>query len=198
MNIFPVTLEGKFVRLEPQSDKHIGDYLVASEPEEIWTYLPFGPFKTVEEWRRMLHWGDSQPPPMKSLWFAIIRQSDGHAIGATGYNYIFYTDCAVEIGGTWLHPSVWRTPINTECKYLMLRHAFETIGCIRVQFKTDARNTRSQRAIERLGAVKEAVLRNHMITRGGFVRDSFVYSILDTEWHAVKSRLEGFLNRPYA
>ncbi len=127
-----------------------------------------------------------------------MRRVDERAVGATGYNQIFHADCAVEIGGTWLHPSVWRTAINTECKYLMLRHAFESLGCTRVQLKTDARNLRSQRAIERLGAVKEAVLRKHMITRGGFVRDSFVYSILDREWHAVKSRLEGFLNRPYA
>ncbi len=198
MNILPITLEGKFVRLEPQSEKHITGYLAASEPEEIWTYLPFGPFKSVEEWRKMLEWSDSQPLPRKSLWFAIIRRADERVVGATGYNQIFHADCAVEIGGTWLHPSVWRTAINTECKYLMLRHAFELLGCTRVQLKTDARNLRSQRAIERLGAVKEAVLRKHMITRGGFVRDSFVYSILDREWHAVKSRLEGFLNRPYA
>jgi RimJ/RimL family protein N-acetyltransferase len=198
MNISPITLDGKFVRLEPQSEKHIAGYLAISEPEEIWTYLPFGPFKTVEEWQKMLEWSDSQPLPRKSLWFAIIRRTDRHVVGGTGFNQIFYADCAVEIGGTWLHPSIWRTPINTECKYLMLRHAFETHGCTRVQFKTDARNIRSQHAIERLGAVKEAVLRKHMITRGEFVRDSFVYSILDSEWQVVKSRLEGFLNRPYA
>ncbi len=198
MNISPVTLEGKYVRLEPQAVKHIPDFLAASEPEEIWTFLPFGPFKTDDEWQRMLQAGNSQPQPRKGLWFAIVRRADEHAVGATGYNQIFYADCAVEIGGTWLHPSVWRTPINTECKYLMLRHAFETLGCIRVQLKTDARNIRSQRAIDRLGAVKEAVLRKHMITRDGFVRDSFVYSILDTEWHSVKSRLEGFLNRQHA
>lgn len=197
MNIAPVTLEGKFIRLEPQSVKHIPDFLAASEPEEIWTYLPFGPFKTSEEWRRMID-GGSQTLPRRSLWFAIIRRTDEHAIGATGYNQIFHADCAIEIGGTWLHPSVWRTSVNTECKYLMLRHAFETLGCHRVQLKTDARNIRSQRAIERLGAVREAVLRKQMITRGGFVRDSFVYSILDTEWRAVKTRLEGFLNREYA
>lgn len=145
----------------------------------------------------MIH-GGSQTLPLRSLWFAIIRRTDEHVIGATGYNQIFQADCAVEVGGTWLHPSAWRTPVNTECKYLMLGHAFETLGCHRVQLKTDARNIRSQRAIERLGAVREAVLRKQMITRGGFVRDSFVYSILDTEWRAVKTRLEGFLNREYA
>lgn len=197
MNISPVTLEGKFARLEPQSEKHIPNYLTIPESEEIWTYLPFGPFKTAEEWRQMLKWSDAQPLPRKSLWFAIVRRADEYVVGATGYNQIFYLDCAVEIGGTWLHPSCWRTPINTECKYLMLRHAFESLGCVRVQLKTDARNIRSQRAIERLGAVREAVLRKHMLTRGGFARDSFVYSILDNEWRSVKSLLEGFLSRPY-
>lgn len=198
MNISPVTLEGKFVRLEPQAEKHIPDFLSASQPEEIWTYLPFGPFKTAEEWLRMIGGGAMQTHPFRNQWFAIVRQSDEHVVGATGYNFIFHADCAVEIGGTWLHPSCWRTSINTECKYLMLRHAFETLGCHRVQLTTDARNVRSQRAIERLGAVKEAVLRKQMVTRGGFVRDSIVYSILDIEWARVKTRLEGFLNREYA
>jgi len=88
-----------------------------------------------------------------------------------------------------LTPSVWRTAINTECKYLFLRHAFESLGCVRVQLKTDAHNVRSQRAIERLGAVKEGVLRKHMLTRDGFQRDTVMYSIVDTEWRGVKERL---------
>ncbi len=192
MNISPVTLEGKWVRLEPPNENHIPDLLIASEPEEIWTYLPFGPFKTFEEWRVLIERGRSS---LHSLWFTMVRRNDGRAIGQTGYNQIFLKDNGLEIGGTWLNPECWRTPINTECKYLMLRHAFETLGCIRVQLKSDLRNVRSQSAIERLGATKEAVLRKHMITRGGYQRDSVVYSILDTEWQAVKSRLEGFLNR---
>ena len=123
----------------------------------------------------------------------IVRRSDERAIGMTAYLDIHPKDRWLEIGGTWLTPEVQRTAINTECKYLLLRHAFETLGCVRVQLKTDARNLRSQRAIERVGAVKEGVLRKQMLTRGGFQRDTVVYSIIDSEWQKVKARLEGFL-----
>jgi RimJ/RimL family protein N-acetyltransferase len=90
---------------------------------------------------------------------------------------------------------VWRTAVNTECKYLLLRHCFETLGMIRVQLKTDARNLRSQRAIERLGAVREGVLRHHRVLPDGYLRDSVYYSILSGEWPAVRARLEGLLRR---
>ena len=127
--------------------------------------------------------------------FVIVRRSDERAVGMTAYLDIHSRDRWLEIGGTWLTPEMWRTPINTECKYLLLRHAFETLGCVRVQLKTDGRNVQSQRAIERLGAVKEGVLRKHMLTRGGYQRDTVMYSIVDMEWHAVKERLEGFLKQ---
>lgn len=99
----------------------------------------------------------------------------------------------VEIGWTWLARACWRTPLNTECKYLLLKHAFEDWQCIRVQLKTDLRNERSQRAIERLGAVREGVLRKAVIVKDGYQRTSVYYSILDDEWAEVKARLEGFL-----
>jgi RimJ/RimL family protein N-acetyltransferase len=99
-------------------------------------------------------------------------------------------DRGLEIGGTWYGAAYQRTAVNTECKYLLLKHAFEALGCIRVQLKTDSRNERSQRAIERLGAVKEGVLRNHMLLADGHIRHSVMYSILDSEWPAVKARLE--------
>lgn len=190
MNISPITLEGTHVRLEPPAEKHIADLLIAGQATEIWEYLPFGPFKTIEAWRaQFLKWrglmekGESVP-------FVIVRRSDERAVGMTAYLNIARHDRGLEIGGTWLTPSVWRTAINTECKYLLLRHAFEALGCIRVQLKTDARNVRSQRAIERLGAVKEGMLRKHMILHDGFQRDTVMYSIVDTEWSAVKARLE--------
>jgi RimJ/RimL family protein N-acetyltransferase len=100
----------------------------------------------------------------------------------------------LEIGGTWYAVAHQRTAANTECKFLLLKHAFETLGCIRVQFKTDLRNERSQRAIERIGAVKEGVLRNHMIKPDGSLRHSVYYSIIDTEWPAVKQLLEAKLS----
>ena len=113
----------------------------------------------------------------------------------TSYLNISRVDNGLEIGGTWLTPDVWRTAVNTECKYLLLRHAVETLGCIRVQIKTDERNVRSQRAIERLGAVKEGLLRKYQVTHTGHQRNTVMYSIIDTEWPTVKKRLEGMLNR---
>jgi RimJ/RimL family protein N-acetyltransferase len=114
--------------------------------------------------------------------------------GATRYLNIMPKDRGLEIGGTWYGLEFQRSPVNTECKYLLLKHAFETLGCIRVQLKTDLRNERSQKAIERIGAKKEGVLRNHMILPDGRIRHSVFYSILDTEWPDVKKRLEEMLN----
>jgi RimJ/RimL family protein N-acetyltransferase len=122
--------------------------------------------------------------------FAVIHLETGQAIGATRYLEIHTHDQGLEIGGTWYAVNFQRTAVNTECKYLLLKHAFETLGFIRVQFKTDLRNERSQRAIERIGAVKEGVLRKHMILPDGSVRHSVYYSILDDEWPAVKIQLE--------
>jgi RimJ/RimL family protein N-acetyltransferase len=101
----------------------------------------------------------------------------------------------LEIGGTWYGVEFRRTQVNTECKYLLLRQAFEELGCIRVQLKTDSRNERSQRAIERLGAMKEGMFRNHMILPDGYIRHSIYYSIINSEWPEVKSRLEQMLGK---
>ena len=115
--------------------------------------------------------------------------------GATRYLNIMPRDKGLEIGGTWYGTEFQRTVLNTECKYLLLRHAFETLGCIRVQLKTDLRNERSQKAIERIGAVREGVLRNHMILPDGRYRHSVFFSILDAESQEVKKRLEDMMNR---
>jgi RimJ/RimL family protein N-acetyltransferase len=104
------------------------------------------------------------------------------------------SDRGLEIGWTWLNPAHWRSSVNSECKYLLLRHAFETLGAIRVALKTDLRNTRSQAAIERLGAVKEGVLRNHKVVKDCYRRWTVTYSIIDDEWPAVKQRLEKWLD----
>jgi len=125
--------------------------------------------------------------------FTVVLRATGKAIGCTRYMYINIPDRGVEIGGTWYGPEHQRTGVNTECKYLLLRHAFERWGCIRVQLKTDLNNVRSQHAIERLGAVKEGVLRNHMIRPDGTPRDTVMYSIIDREWPLVKARLEGLM-----
>jgi RimJ/RimL family protein N-acetyltransferase len=122
--------------------------------------------------------------------FAIVDLATGRAIGSTRYLDISPHDRHVEIGWTWLGKDYWRTPINTECKYLLLRHAFETLGCIRVSLKTDLRNERSQRAIERIGGVREGVWRRVVVMHDGYQRSSVFYSILDDEWTGVKKRLE--------
>src|SRR5262249_54931679 len=122
--------------------------------------------------------------------FAQVEVTTGRAVGGTTYMNISRRDRGLEIGSTWLGKPWQRTGINTEAKYLLLRHAFEVLGAVRVQLKTDGRNMPSQAAIERLGAVREGVLRKHMLVRDGFIRDTVMYSIIAEEWPAVKLRLE--------
>jgi RimJ/RimL family protein N-acetyltransferase len=128
--------------------------------------------------------------------FAIIHRAGGRAIGSTRYLDIRREHRGLEIGWTWVGTAHQRTSVNTECKYLLLRHAFEELGAVRVQLKTDLRNERSQRAIERIGAVREGVLRKHMALWDGFIRDTVYYSILDSEWPDVRRRLEELLHTP--
>jgi N-acetyltransferase len=193
VNIQPVTLQGRFVRLEPLSLDHVPDLTQAAGDENIWRYMLYGTIRTEKQ---MLAWVQDlldRQAHGSDLPFAVIHLATGKAVGATRYLEVRPVDRGVEIGGTWYGVDYQRTAVNTESKYLLLTHAFERLGCIRVQFKTDLRNERSQRAIERLGAVREGVLRNHMITPEGYFRHSVYYSILDTEWSVVKARLEEML-----
>lgn len=195
MDIQPVTLQGAIVRLEPLSLEHVPQLTEAGRHEEIWRYMLYG---TVTDQDQMRAWVSdllSRQAQGSDLPFAVIHRESAQAIGATRYLNISREHRAVEIGGTWYTPGYQRTGVNTECKYLLLRHAFERLACIRVQLKTDLRNERSQRAIERIGAVKEGVLRNHMITPDGSIRHSVYYSIIDSEWPQVKARLEAMLLR---
>jgi RimJ/RimL family protein N-acetyltransferase len=130
-----------------------------------------------------------------ALPFTVMHKPTGKPIGCTRYMSIDAGNRGVEIGGTWYGLEYQRTAVNTECKYLLLRHAFEAWACIRVQLKTDLNNVRSQAAIERIGAVREGVLRNHMIRPDGTTRHSVIYSILDSEWPEVQARLQGLLQR---
>jgi RimJ/RimL family protein N-acetyltransferase len=131
----------------------------------------------------------------EALPFAVIDRETGRAIGCTRYMDIRTRNRGLEIGGTWYGRAYRRTGVNTECKYLLLRHAFEVYGCIRVQLKCDLRNEPSQRAIERLGATREGILRNHVIRPDGTIRSSVMYSITDAEWPGVRARLEALLAR---
>ena len=186
----PLILTGALVRLEPLCEAHVPDLAEAGQDERIWEYLRYGRVTTPEKMRQfvlqLLEWqqGGTDLP------FAVIHLAAGRAIGMTRYMNIEPTNRGLEIGGTWYAAAYQRTGVNTECKYLLLRHAFEALGCLRVQFRTDLRNLRSQQAIERIEAVREGVLRDHMILPDGTVRSSVIYSILASEWEAVKARLE--------
>ncbi|WP_152392845.1 GNAT family N-acetyltransferase [Paenibacillus guangzhouensis] len=189
MNVSPVILNGSKVELVPMAYEHsIGLYEAGRYPE-IWA-LTQGRISSLQDAGEYVRKALESPG---NLPFVIIERASGQIVGSTRFYDISLTNRSLEIGSTWLTPTMWRTPINTECKYLLLKHAFETLGTIRVQLKTDSRNVRSQRAIERLGAIREGILRNHMILPDGYIRDSVYYSILDKEWPAVKLRLEGYL-----
>lgn len=185
----PVTLLGKYVRLEPMREAHASALAAIGLEQEIWEHMLYGDMSTQEDLHRWVQDILTRP----DLPFVAVHLASGQVAGATRYLNIQPEHCGLEIGGTWYGRAFQRTVVNTECKYLLLGYAFETLGCIRVQFKTDLRNERSQRAIERLGAKREGVLRNHMILPDGRYRDSVYYSILDTEWPGVKAHLESLL-----
>jgi RimJ/RimL family protein N-acetyltransferase len=190
MDIQPVTLTGQVVRLEMLSEAHVPDLAVVGLDERIWRYMLYGNIDTEKKMRAFVQDMLARRARGTDLPFAVIYLASGHAIGCTRYLEIRPQHHGLEIGGTWYGPGYQGTAVNTECKYLLLRHAFETLGCVRVQIKTDVRNVHSQHAIERLGMVKEGVFRNHIITPDGTVRDSVYYSIIDAEWPTVKARLE--------
>lgn len=191
----PVTLSGRFVRLEPLALAHAADLAVVATEKSIWSHMPVNVPRNEADMKALIESALVEARQGIRLPFAIIDLGSGRAVGSTSYLDIAPTHRRIEIGWTWLGAPARRTPINTECKYLLLRHAFETLGCGRVQLKTDARNLRSQAAIERLGAVKEGVLRRHMILPDGYVRDTVMYSVTAAEWPMVTKRLQAFLQR---
>jgi N-acetyltransferase len=194
MQVTPVILTGRHVRLEPIIATHAASLSRPAADAEIWQYTSYGrpnPQDALQAWFERV---TQQQALGNILGFVIVDLARGEAVGGTTYLDISKPDRRLEIGNTWLGRACWRTPVNSECKFLLLRHAFETLGANRVQLKTDARNVRSQRAIERIGAVKEGVLRKYQVMGDGFVRDTVMYSILAVEWPVVKARLEGLLN----
>ena len=198
MNIQPITLRGEFVRLEPLSEIYVPDLTFVSNDKSIWRYMLYGDitdeagmWRFVKDLLKRAEQGTDLP-------FVVIHQGSNQPVGCTRYLNISRENKKLEIGGTWYGLEYQRTKVNTECKYLLLKHAFEDLGCIRVQLKTDMRNVRSQKAIERIGAVKEGILRNHMILPDGNVRDSVFYSIIPSEWPDVKKLLEAKLAQTYS
>ena len=190
-----VTLEGMHVRLEPLARRHAVDLYEVGRDETIWRYMPRPPLKSLEDTQGWIDEALAVSAGGTQIPFAIIERASNRAVGSTRYLDIRRNDRGLEIGWTWIGAQFQRTAVNTECKYLLLTHAFEDQGAVRVQLKTDLRNEPSQRAIERLGAVREGLLRKHIVLWDGFVRDSVYYSIIDSEWPEVKQRLERLLQR---
>jgi RimJ/RimL family protein N-acetyltransferase len=187
----PITLEGSVVRLEPIRREHARLFweVAKSDVEDIFRWIPY-PMKTLDDFERVIAKAFEEQERGESVVFATVERKTGRAIGSTRFMNIDRTNRRVEIGSTWIAPTWQRTPVNTEAKYLMLRHAFEVWKCFRVELKTDALNRKSRNAILRIGAKEEGTLRRHLVTSTGRVRDTVYFSILDDEWPQVKARLE--------
>ncbi len=184
-----MTLESPLVRLEPLALEHAEDLHAAGKAETIWRYMPVRPQKTVEETKAWMRQALAEAEAGEAVPFAIIHKEEGKAVGSTRYHDIRRQHRGLEIGWTWLGIDYHRTFVNTHAKYLMLEHAFETLGAIRVQLKTDRRNLQSQKAIERIGAVREGTLRWHYVVWDGHYRDTVMYSIIAKEWPEKKKQL---------
>jgi RimJ/RimL family protein N-acetyltransferase len=185
----PVTLEGKFVKLVPLSLGHVRDLTLAGNDPDIWLYMRYGFVDTESKMTGLIRALLEYQEHGTDLPFTVVLVETGHAIGMTRFMDIQEKNRGLEIGGTWYGTAYQRTRVNTECKFLLLQYAFEYLDCLRVQFKADLRNVRSQKAIERIGAVREGVLRDHMILPDGYIRSSVYFSILKKEWPAVKLKL---------
>lgn len=195
MDLSPVTLEGRHVRLEPLSTAHAPDLLQHALDPELWRFTPTVIASAVDLDRYIataLEWQRNDT----ALAFATVDRASGKAIGSTRFANVDHANRRVEIGWTWLGAPFQRTALNTEAKLLMLEHAFERLDCIRVELKTGHENLKSRAAIGRLGAREEGTLRHHVILPDGRLRDTVYFSILRDEWPAVRDNLADKLARP--
>jgi RimJ/RimL family protein N-acetyltransferase len=188
VDLSPPTLRGRWLTLEPLEERHADDLFAVMQDEEVCRYLAWPPPTKRDETLGLIRDAREGMARGQTLAFAQILNASGRVIGSTRFLDIRPADRQVEIGSTFLGREHWRTPANSESKLLMLGHAFEHWGCVRVALKTDGRNVRSQEAIARLGAVREGVLRKHMNVRG-HQRDTVYFSILAEEWPDVRARL---------
>lgn len=187
-------LEGRHVRLVPLSLEQLPQLAAAGADESLWRWYsihagtPDGMRAFVQDALTAQERGTAVP-------FAVVEAATGAIVGSTRFGAIEQAHRRAEIGWTWLQPRCQRSGINTEMKYLMLRHAFEAWGLMRVEFKTDSLNDKSRNALRRIGATEEGVLRNHMVTWSGRIRHSVYYSVTDGDWPAVKARLEAMMRK---
>lgn len=190
--IEPIVLEGDTVRLEPLSPGHLDGLCEVGLDPDLWRWTT-NVVDSRERMQRYVETALSEQARGVALPFATLERATGRVIGSTRFGNIDLSHRKVEIGWTWVARPWQRTAANTEAKLLMLAHAFDALGCLRVELKTDALNERSRRAIRRLGAVEEGTLRCHMITDSGRLRDTVYFSIVRPEWPVVRARLRGFL-----
>lgn len=193
VDLTPVTLEGNAVRLEPLGLHHLDALCAVGLDPSLWA-ITMSKVSSADDMRRYVETALEEQRAGTALPFATVERSSGTVVGSTRFANAAHEHRRVEIGWTWVAPLWQRTAVNTEAKYLMLRHAFERMGCSRVELKTNVRNARSRAAMLRIGATEEGTLRQHMIQADGTYRDSVFFSVIDGEWPAVKARLEGLLN----
>ncbi len=190
----PVTLTGQFVRLEPLTEAHLDALWEVGKDPSIWTWNP-SPIETREDMRRYIELALDAQARGDVLVFATVDLASNKVIGSTRYGAIDLSNKRLEIGWTWIAPAWQRTAINTEAKLLMMRNAFNSLQCNRIEWKTDSMNERSRNAILRLGATFEGTFRQHMVTASGRLRDTVYYSVVRNEWPEVEQELIRKLNR---
>jgi RimJ/RimL family protein N-acetyltransferase len=189
MRVEPIVLESDRVRLEPMRRDHLDALFEAGRHDELWRWTS-AKASTRDGMSAYLEEALAAAEAGSALPFVTIDKAAGSVVGSTRFGNIDRTNRRAEIGWTWISPPFQRTYVNSDAKYLMLRHAFDVWGCVRVELKTDVLNEKSRAAMLRLGAVEEGILRRHMLTYSGRFRDSIYYSILNDEWPAVRARLE--------
>jgi RimJ/RimL family protein N-acetyltransferase len=192
MKFEPVILQGERVTLVPMEASHIAPLYEALNDPEIWTYSPPG-MRNIDDMKTYVETALEERARGVGMPFVIRDMETDRLVGTTRFADISAPHRHLEIGWTALAREVWRTRVNTECKYLLLQHCFETLGTVRVQLKADSRNTRSLRAMERIGAIPEGIFRSHRILSDGYIRDTAYYSLIASEWANVKTRLESML-----
>jgi RimJ/RimL family protein N-acetyltransferase len=197
MPLSPVTLEGTVVRMEPLTLEHVPALSEVGLDPSLWA-LTSNRIANEADMREYVETALAEQKAGTALPFATVERASGRVIGSSRFGNYVEAHKRVEIGWTWISPAWQRTAVNTEAKLLMLTHAFETLGCRRVELKTSSRNAKSRAAMLRIGATEEGTLRQHMINPDGSSRDSVYFSILDGEWPAVKERLDGMLHQPRA
>jgi RimJ/RimL family protein N-acetyltransferase len=188
MVVRPVVLEGRYVRLEPLTRGHHARLCEVGLEPEIWRWY-VDQVKTADDMMGFIEAALEAQRAGTCLPFATVDSGSGRVVGATSYLNIAAVHRRVEIGSTWIAPQSQRTAFNTEAKLLLLQHAFDTLGCMRVEFKTDSLNERSRAALLRIGAIEEGTHRNHMIADSGRLRHSVYYSIINSEWPQVRAAL---------